>query len=178
MDYNKFFQSKGLQGFLVGIGCFVVFLVAFRAGMSVGFHKADYSYRFGDNYCRNFAGPKDGFRGGLEGRGFMDAHGIIGQIIKIDGALLIINDKDGVEKIVKTTAETAIVSMRANITFGELKNDDLIVIIGEPNVAGQIEAKLIRIMPPMPQAGPGRPAKPADLEADQLRPDLFPLKQN
>jgi hypothetical protein len=43
--------------------------------------------------------------------------------------------------------DTAIMRFRETIKPSDLKVDDSIVVIGEPNDAGQIEAKFIRVMP-------------------------------
>lgn len=161
MDYRRFFDSKTFRGFLAGIGFFIVLLVAFRAGMSVGFHKADFSYRFSDNYHLNFAGPEQGFRGGLEGKEFIDAHGTIGQIIKIDEGALVIKGKDGMEKIISVDGRTQIVRFREAVKPADLGLNDLIIVIGEPNNAGQIEAKFIRIMPVPPEIGRAGKPEPA-----------------
>lgn len=160
MDYKTFIASKQLRGFLAGIAVFIVLLVAFRAGMSVGFQKADFSYRFGDNYHRNIAGPKGGFRGGMEGRDYMNAHGLIGQIIKIDSGSLVIRSREGQEKIVAVTDQTSIARFRDSIKASDLRIDDLLVVIGEPDIRGVINAKLIRIMPPVQNSNMGLPVPP------------------
>lgn len=84
MDINKFFQSKIFKGIILGIFAFIILLLIFKVGTFVGFRKADFSYKWGENYNRNFAGPRGGFWGGFERGDLMNAHGVIGQIIKID----------------------------------------------------------------------------------------------
>lgn len=155
MDFNKFFQSKTFKIILCAVGGLIVFLAVFKAGMFVGFKKAKFSYKWEENYHRNFAGPRGGFFKNFSGGDFIDAHGIFGQIIEIDPlteseqeATLIIKGRDDVEKIVLVTADTSIKSFRKTVNLSELKVDDYIVAIGEPNDDGQIEAKLIRISPP------------------------------
>jgi len=159
MDYVKFFESKAFRGFLAGIATFIVFLVAFRAGMSVGFQKADFSHRFGDNYQRNFIGAEQAFRGGLDGREFADAHGLIGQVIRTDGRILAVRSKDGLEKIVFVASGTPIARFRGNIGFEGVKAQDLIIVLGDPNEDGRIDAKFIRILPP-PDSGMFMPPGP------------------
>jgi hypothetical protein len=58
-----------------------------------------------------------------------------------------VQDNDGTEKIVLIKDDTSIRSMRDDISKDRLKVDDFIVVIGSPNAQGQIEAKLIRLMP-------------------------------
>lgn len=62
-------------------------------------------------------------------------------------AALIIKDRDGTEKIILVTDKTEIRKFRETVKLSDLKIDDYVVVIGEPNDAGQVEAKLIRIMP-------------------------------
>lgn len=133
---------------LFGIGALIVLLLVFKAGMVVGFKKANFSYRWVENYHRNFGGPRGGFLGDFSDRDFTDAHGTSGQIIKIDGNTLVTKGRDDVEKIVLVKDDTVIKRFQDTLKVADLKVNDYIVMIGDPNDAGQIEAKLIRLFPP------------------------------
>jgi len=154
MDINKILQSKKFKIAMGIIGAFIALFLAFGVGTIVGFKKANFSFRWGENYHRNFGGPRGGFFGEINGRDFIDAHGVFGQIIKIDNATstpsLIIKGRDNVEKIVLIKDNTVINGPKNNLKPTDLRINDYIVIIGDPNDAGQIEAKLIRLMPAMP----------------------------
>jgi hypothetical protein len=169
MDFNKFFQSKEFKLALLGIAGFIAILLVFSAGTFVGFMKARFSYQWGENYHKNFAGPRGGFFEDFVGRDFIDAHGVFGQVIKIDPSAgsgqvpssldsssgqgtLVIKGRGDVEKIILVADSTVIKRFQDNIKLSDLKVDDYIVVIGDPNNAGQIEAKLIRIMPPPPSS--------------------------
>lgn len=153
MDLDKLFKSKNFTKALIGIGCVAVLLLVFRAGIAIGFRKANFSYKWGENYHRNFGGPKNGFFENFGRRDFIDSHGVFGQIIKIDtvtgtnGTIIIIKGSDNVEKIVVLGEETTITAMRKNLKKEDLKVGDSIVVIGAPNDSGQIDAKFIRVMP-------------------------------
>jgi hypothetical protein len=149
---NKFFQSKTFKIILVIIGCFIVLLLVFKLGMFVGGVKARFSYRWAENYHKNFAGPKGGFFGDWRQPppfpgDFIESHGIFGSIIKIDGNTIIVKGKDNVEKTILVSEKTTITARRELLKVSDLKVDDQIVIIGAPNEQGQIEAKLIRLFP-------------------------------
>ena len=148
VDFNKFFQSKYFKILLIIIGALIVFFSGFKAGEFMGFRKANFSYRWAENYDRNFAGPRGGFMNQIIGREYVDSHGTVGQILKIDGDTLVIKGKNDVEKTVLISNKTAINRFRDNINVSDLRVDDLVVVIGSPNNNGQIDAKLIRIMPP------------------------------
>ncbi|MFA5050878.1 MAG: hypothetical protein WC499_02060 [Patescibacteria group bacterium] len=158
MDCNKFFQSKSFQIITWSIAAIILFLLIFNLGMIVGFRKANFSYKWGENYHQNFAGPQGGFFRDFGGRDFIEPHGVFGQIIKIEDSTIIIKSPDNVEKTVIIKDDTVIERFRETIKLTDLKIDDQIVVIGEPNTSGQIEAKFIRIMPgPRTEMPMGKP---------------------
>ncbi len=154
MDTNKFFQSKAFRDITWGIAAFIILLLIFKAGEMVGIKKADFSCRWSDNYHRNFGGPKAGFLGGFGDRDFIEANGTFGQIIKIDGSTLVVKGRDDIEKIVIVKDATTIKGLQDTVKLSDLKVDDYIVTIGDPNDSGQIEAKLIRLLPTPPAEAP------------------------
>ncbi|MFH1145831.1 MAG: hypothetical protein V1707_02610 [bacterium] len=156
MNINEILQSQAFKITLWAIGVLAVFLVVFGAGMTVGYQKARFSYRWGENYHRNFGGPKEGFFSEIGNKEFIESHGVFGQIIKIDGGILVVKGKDEVEKIVAVKDMTAIKRLRETVKIANLKVNDYLVVIGDPNEQGQIEAKFIRVMPL-----PEMPAKPS-----------------
>ena len=54
---------------------------------------------------------------------------------------------DNVEKSVLITDDTEIREFRNLIKPEDLKVNDLVIVIGSPNNTGEIQAKLIRLMP-------------------------------
>lgn len=149
MDFNKLLQSKSFKFALIVIGALIVLLLVFKVGVFVGYKKASFSYRWGENYHRNFAGPRGGFFGnfrhGFGDDAYINAHGTFGSIIKIDGTTLIIKGNGDTEKIVIASSTTEIRERHETIKINDLKVDDKVTIIGSPNEQGQIEAKLIRV---------------------------------
>ncbi|MFZ2072571.1 MAG: hypothetical protein WA101_02055 [Minisyncoccia bacterium] len=143
---EKVFESKVLIGALYGIGIFIIIILIFSAGVSVGFHKASFGRAWGENYERNF-GMKPNKPPFLGEDNFPNAHGSIGKIIKIELPTIIVQDKDNTEKVILIKDNTKIQKIQENITAKDLKLDDFIVTIGSPDEKGQIEAKFIRIMP-------------------------------
>ena len=135
---------------LIVLAEIILLLAAFGMGMAVGFRKANFSYQWGENYDRNFGGPRHGFMRGFGGdesfgRDYMNAHGVSGSIMKIDDDSLIVKGNDNVEKTVIISDGTALRKQRENIKIADLKVDDLVTIIGDANDSGQIEAKFIRV---------------------------------
>ncbi len=125
-------------------GC-VVLLLVFKLGMVVGIHKAGFSYRWSENYHRNFGGPRTGFFHDFSDKGFMQGNGTFGQIVKIDGQNLVVKGLDNMEKSVLINDDTSILHARDRLKLSDLKVNDQVVIIGSPNDAGQIVAQFIRL---------------------------------
>ena len=148
MDFKSFFQSKKIKIALAVIFALIVILLVFQAGVFVGFKKASFSYQWGENYYKNFAGPRRGFMEDFRGREMMAPHGLFGAIIKKDDSSLVIRGIDNAEKIILINKDTAINRFREKINPIDLKINDNITVIGSPDSSGQIEAKLIRVMPP------------------------------
>lgn len=150
MGINKFFQSKAFGGLIFGIAAFAILLLVFKVGTIVGVRKADFSCRWSDNYQRNFGGPRGRMPAGFGDRDFIGASGTDGQIIKVDASTIIIKSRENIEKIVLIDDKTVIQRLRETIKPADLKVDENVVVIGEPNNSGQIEAKFIRVLPDMP----------------------------
>jgi len=153
MDFNKFFQSKIFKAILGAIIGVIIFLFIFGLGAMVGARKAHFSYMWSENYHRNFAGPRGGFFSDFSGKDFIEANGAFGQIIKIDGSTLVVKGHDNTEKIILINNDTTIMRFKETVKLTDLEVNDFIVTIGEPNNSGQIEAKLIRLLPPPPPMG-------------------------
>lgn len=156
MDFKKFMQSRATKITLAVICELIVVLIAFRAGMFVGFSKAGFSFGWSEHYHQNFGGPRHGFFNKFDGDDFIQAYGAAGPIVKIDGTTLVVKGKDNAEKQILTTPTTSVLRGREAIALSELKVDDQIVVIGSPNANGQIEAKVVRLTPsnpPMPMPG-------------------------
>jgi len=153
MNFKEIFKLGHLNKLLIILAVIVVFVFVFSLGVFVGHEKGRFSRNWGENYYRNIMGPG--------GPGMMDfnrpdfnARGGLGQIIKIDGNSLIIRDLANMEKTILVTDKTVIIKNDQNIKITDLKVDDKIVGIGGPNDRGQIEPKLIRVLPELPQALP------------------------
>ncbi|KKU72725.1 MAG: hypothetical protein UX98_C0018G0004 [Parcubacteria group bacterium GW2011_GWA2_47_26] len=151
-------QSKTLRIIILIVAGLIVFLLVFRFGVALGYRKAMFSYRWGENYHRNFGGPRGGFLKEFfsDRMDAIESHGTFGQIIKIDSNTIIVKGRNNVEKIIIVENDTTITRFRKTVELSDLKIDDYVVIIGNPNDTGQIKAKFIRVLPP-PPSGPRRP---------------------
>ena len=150
-------SSKKIKIAILVVGFFFVAFVSFAGGVAVGLKKARFSYKFGENYERNFIGSSPGPMGmmrdhgpwemmrGFEGRGFRNAHGIAGTIISVADNKIILKDRGGQENTISVTDKTLIKRGWDTINLNDLKNDDQIVVMGKPGDDGTINADLIRV---------------------------------
>lgn len=157
MDYKNFMQSSVSKKVIYGLCVFIVAIFIFQAGVFVGFKKASFSYRSGDNFHSIFGFNERGRNadfGGMMGRNgmmgfsrdeFTSAYGANGIIVKVDLPTIIISNNDKVEKVVLIDNKTIIRRFRSDITSTDLKGGDRVVVMGTPNDKAQISARLIRV---------------------------------
>ncbi|MFA6193290.1 MAG: hypothetical protein WC726_00300 [Parcubacteria group bacterium] len=151
--------SKKIKIAIVVVGFFLIVFVSFAGGVAVGLKKARFSYKFGENYERNFVGgPPPGPMGMMdgrgpmgmmrdfEGRGFRNAHGIAGTVISVADNKIVLKDRDGQENTISVSDKTLIKRGQDTIGPNDLKNDEQIVVMGRPGDNGTINADLIRVM--------------------------------
>jgi hypothetical protein len=157
-EVNKKSHRDLLKWIIVGIVIFVYSICVFGAGLFVGGMKANFSYRWAENYHRNFGGPGNGFmfdaRMSPPNNEFIQGHGIFGEIIQIGDSDFVIKGQDNAEKVVILSKDTAITIGRRTITKTDLKVGEQVVVIGSPNEKGQIEAMLIRVFDGSTMMGP------------------------
>lgn len=147
-NFKNIHQSKTVRGVLIGIIICVILLFVFTAGISVGEHRARFAGQFGDNFERNFMGPKNPEMFAVMNRNEMPSgHGAVGEIISLKLPQIIVSGPDNLEKTVLVSTSTIIRRFQENISASELQTNDFVVVIGRPDTNGQIEAGLIRIMP-------------------------------
>ena len=144
-DNQPMHHSKVFKWIVAILAELIIIIGVFALGMSVGFHKAGYTYAWAVNYPSNFGSTT--FRGmpPPQPGQMLDSHGVDGEILDVDGDTLTIKDEDNTEKTITISSTTPIRENSENLTVSQLKPDEDIVIIGEPNSQGQIQAKFIRI---------------------------------
>lgn len=156
MNLKEILKPAHFNKLLIILAAVVVLVFVFTLGVFVGHEKARFSGAWGRNYYRNIMGGPGGFNMMDFDRPDFNAHSGLGQIIKIAGSNIIIKDSANIEKTILVTDKTIIIKGRQNIKIGDLKIDDKIAAIGQTNEQGQIEPKLIRVLPVQMPALPGQ----------------------
>lgn len=147
---KDFFSQLGVNSFksvfyfLAGLA---VLVLVFQLGVFVGYKKASFSYRWGEEYHRSFNGPKGMLPRDMGPQPFFEAHGAVGRIIELTPPTLLIESPDGSEKSIEISSGTIIRRFRENVSVRDLKLEDSVVVVGAPGEEGRVQAKLIRILP-------------------------------
>jgi hypothetical protein len=126
----------------------IIALLIFQAGVFVGYRKAAFSYRWGDNYYRTFGPAHE--RGRISGntRGdFPVSSGASGTIIQVDLPVFVMIDSDKIERVVRVSNDTIIRRLRESLKPEDLKDNQYVVVIGSPNADSEIDARFIRLLP-------------------------------
>jgi len=154
VNINHFLQSKPFRRAIVVVGSLVVIFLAFAAGVFVGYSKARFSYASGDSYARIFIGSgPPGMFGMMPGMSldapqFFSAHGTSGSVLSIDAGsgMIVLGSPDNTEKIIYISSSTVVRKDRIAIGVSDIKEGDSVLVIGDPNDQGQIEARLVRVL--------------------------------
>ena len=147
MKLEDIHHSKNVRAVIIGIGVLILVLGILRIGISIGEHRARFAGEFGQNYERNFLGSRGMMGSGYFGGMVPGGHGATGNILSINLPQIIINGPDNLEKTVLIGTSTVLRQFQQNIAGSQLKVGDFVVVIGNPDNNGQIEAGLIRVMP-------------------------------
>ncbi|HVW71979.1 MAG TPA: hypothetical protein VHB93_02385 [Candidatus Paceibacterota bacterium] len=148
-DISAFINSPRFVPVLVGIGCVVIAVFIFEAGIAVGFHKAEYAGHWEENYDRNFGSV---MHFGVPDGGVPNPHGANGRIVDITLPTFVIDGGSGPERVVETDDDTVVRNGNTALTPDDLSIGEYVVVLGTPTDNGDVDASLIRILPPPPGA--------------------------
>lgn len=145
-------ESMNIKNVLILLCILVILLVVFQAGILVGYHKADFSKKLGNNYYRTFdmrgneKGMFDRSPISMMGMDIPGGHGAIGKVIEINLPTFIVATPENIEKVIRVSDDSEVRRFKKSMSASEIKVNDVVVIIGNPNDRAEIEARLIRIM--------------------------------
>jgi hypothetical protein len=160
-EIKEILKNSKVQSVICVLGAIFVALIIFQAGMFVGFKKAGFAFKTGEQYFRQMRGMPNDNMMGMNRNDFPNTHGAVGKIISIKLPSMIVLDKNNIEKTVLISSSTDIKKFKDTIKSTELNVNDFVTIIGDPNDNAEINAVLIRIMP-----------DPESIPAGEFFPDI------
>ncbi|MFI5205567.1 MAG: hypothetical protein ACHQVK_01370 [Candidatus Paceibacterales bacterium] len=136
-----------LKLIIVAVLCFVTLVFVFSAGIFVGQKRAEFSFKFAENYHRNFGGPRMGIFSNFPNEDFMNSHGVFGAVLSINGNTLVVKGQSDVEQMIIVSSKTFLMKGAVKISLADIHINDTVVVIGSPDATGKIQAELIRVLP-------------------------------
>lgn len=147
-------KSPSVSKLIKTLGILLAALLIFWAGTAVGSREARFAHDWGNNYMDQFGGPGSPLVPNSDrDDSFASAHGAFGEIVGVRLPVIIVKGPAESEKTVTVNGATAIRRFRSMATTTDLVTGETVVVIGEPDSKGDIQASLIRIMPAMPPNG-------------------------
>ncbi len=144
--WKDFFASNKVQKAIWIILALVALLVAFQAGIFVGFEKARFSNRIGERYFMQVGSRRN--VGLFPGEGFGGPHGSFGRIVEIKLPFVVIADRDGNDKTIMVSSSTNIRDADGDERVNILAANQTVVVFGDASSSDAIiDARLIRILP-------------------------------
>ena len=131
---------------MTALGILLVVLIIFAAGIFVGYHEADFSGSWSDNYMHNFGGPESPFGLRDTDDNTPTPHGAFGTVIGVNLPSFAVKGPDEAEKVIVISPQTIIRAMHAQASTTDIHIGEMVVIIGEPDQQGQINASFVRII--------------------------------
>ncbi|MFA9262080.1 MAG: hypothetical protein ACEQSB_01835 [Undibacterium sp.] len=153
-------RRRVLISVTVVLGILLLAASFFALGFSAGIHKARFSYRFGENYERNFVnskehGMRDRMLREMDGKPFRSGHGVAGEILSVTDRTIALRGPDGQENSIQVTDGTVYNKGKDRVDLEALTVGDRIVVLGTPSEDGVVIANLIRVFDPGMRPGGG-----------------------
>jgi hypothetical protein len=145
VEFPKIPHSRIFKFVIIFLVELILLVGIFSLGVNIGFKKANFTSAWTQNYINNFGEKRTLIQPPPSGA-FFNPHGLDGTILSIDKNTLVIKDEDSTEKTVLISPSTVIRLNFQNLQPSDIKNGEEIIIIGEANPQGQIDAKLIRVL--------------------------------
>ncbi len=134
----------------------LLFLIAFATGTFVGYHRAIFGREWDDSYYGNVSRFDRVFMPFMHGDD-INSHGAIGNITSVKLPAIMVQGPNQAEQVVVVSSSTMVRMMRSPASVGDLKSGQWVVVIGSADQNGEIQATLIRIIPPPPSASSTSP---------------------
>jgi hypothetical protein len=141
-------QSQKIRAILWILGGVIALLFVFGLGAAVGYRRAVFASRWGENYYHNFYGASPrGLSGNMGGmmRPPFNMHGVAGEVLDVSSSTMSVKDPLGNEESVVVSDDTVIQGAGGAMPFGSVKVGEWVTVIGSPNELGQVQARFIRV---------------------------------
>lgn len=148
MQIHNFFNSRAFQITTWVVAGLILLSLVFHAGVRVGFSKASHSFERRGNPSFTPVGGRMREASPFMERGELgETHGVFGAIVSGEGDLYTIKDRNSESRLVLVGTTTPIMRGPERVERSALVPGEVVAVIGDTNDAGQVVARMIRIMP-------------------------------
>lgn len=157
MTIKGFLDSPVYSKLAVALAALLAAFVVFWAGAAVGYREALFSHEWDDSYALQFTGPHSPFVFSMDSDDAYNSHGAFGQIVALRMPEFTVKGPTEAEKNILVGSTTVIRYFHSEASSTSLIPGETVVVIGEPDGRGRIQASFIRIVPVAYATGtPGR----------------------
>lgn len=143
--FDRFFGSNGYARLIKALGILLCILIIFATGMFAGYKKADFDARWNRNYM-NAGGPHSIFAPFFPDNDDIP-HGASGEIVSVKLPSILLRSRDNNERVAIINDTTSIRRFRAIASTTDLATGEQVIVLGNPDSQGRLNAVLIRILP-------------------------------
>lgn len=149
IHFLKSLQSDNYASGLRYLSFIFLGVIIFGAGIFVGNRTTEFSYQWRANYAREFNSPRSPFFEDTNDRSPLP-HGAVGSVIGLNFPSFAIKGPHEAEKIILIGTSTLIRSLHADASTTDIHVGSVVMVLGDPDSYGKINATFIRVMPPPP----------------------------
>ncbi|MDE1975399.1 MAG: hypothetical protein KGI49_02740 [Patescibacteria group bacterium] len=159
---KEFFGSSLVSRLIAVLGVLVAALIIFWAGTAVGYREASFSYAWDSSYARQFGGPHSPFMIGPDiDDSSLNSHGAFGVVVGVRMPEFTVKGPTEAEKNIVVATGTVIRYFHSEASSTAISPGETVVVIGEPDSQGRIQASLVRIVPTQNASGTPSAQQPA-----------------
>jgi len=146
MNTTQFLKSPKVKAIAYLLAIFLGVVLIFEAGVAVGYHRAQFSERWSAGFARDSRDPGSFFAVFQHDPDEPNPHGTIGQVVSVHMPEVLVKGQSSPEQIVIVGPRTQVRLFRGNGTSTDIQSGQQVIVIGEPDDQGQIQASFIRIL--------------------------------
>ena len=147
IESEKYSLPPFARKVLIVLGVLMVLSLVFRIWMFAGHRRAEFMYR-GHGFPSAHSMPHFLIRGG---------NGVVGSVSSVALPSFTVILRDGITAKILTASTTVIRNDSGDASSTALTPGEMVVVIGDSNQNGAVDAKFIRVLPP---PAPGAPQSP------------------
>ena len=147
---KNYLQTNTVSKMILALAIILVILLIFQAGVAVGYRRGAFSSNWSSAYGRGLDDPRSIFAPFVHDSDDINPHGAVGDIVSVRLPGMMIKGPNSAEQVVTISPTTTVRFIHSVASTSDLTPGSQVIVIGEPQGNGSIDATFIRIMPASP----------------------------